>query len=152
MAGLQHPNTCGLVGICLKPFCVLTEFCPYGDLFSYLASRRERNLPLPLDYALDVLLDIAKGMEFLHLATPPILHRDLKTPNILLCRISSDEKLLENSFSSPSFLIPEHIDALETAKVADFGLSLRTLNPLTERVVQNPIWLAPELIGKQPYS
>lgn len=61
MAGLQHRNTVGLVGICLKPFCVLTEFCAYGDLFSYLTSRRERNLPLPLDYILDVLLDIAKG-------------------------------------------------------------------------------------------
>mgnify|MGYP005996329909 CR=1 FL=1 len=63
MAGLQHPNTVGLVGLCMKPYCILTEFCPYGDLHTYIASRRERKRPLPLDYILEVLLDIARGKQ-----------------------------------------------------------------------------------------
>lgn len=29
-------------------------------------------------------LDIARGMEYLHTQTPAVLHRDLKTPNLLL--------------------------------------------------------------------
>ena len=61
MAGLQHPNTVGLIGLCMQPFCIITEFCPYGDLYSYIASRRERKLPLPFDYIMDVLVDIAHG-------------------------------------------------------------------------------------------
>ena len=120
---------------------MLTEFCPHGDLFSYIASRRERNLPLPVDYIMDVLVDISSGMRFLHTAVPPIVHRDLKSPNILLCRIASDEKTKNGTTKSS-----------ETAKVADFGLSMRTRSSVTERVVDNPIWLAPELLDKQPYS
>ena len=47
------------------------------------------------------------------------------------------------------------LNVAETAKVADFGLSLRTRGPVTKRVVDNllaPIWLAPELLSNQPYS
>ena len=109
MSGLQHPNTVGLIGLCTQPFCVLTEFCAYGDLFSYVASRRERELPLPVDYVLDCLVDIANGMKFLHSAAPPILHRDLKSPNILLCRVSHDECTVENPFPKPTFLRDSHV-------------------------------------------
>lgn len=93
-------------------------------------------------------------MKFLHTTTPPVLHRDLKSPNILLCRISPDEieQDPESAFSFPDYLIPNHVPSTETAKVADFGLSLQAHGPITQRVVDNPLWLAPELLAKQPYS
>jgi len=154
MAGLQHPNTVGLQGLCTQPFCVITEFCPYGDLYSYLESRRKRELPLPVEYTLKCLSDIAQGMQFLHTATPPVLHRDLKSPNILVCEISPDECDLPEDiqFPTPKFLSSDREASAVAVKVADFGLSMKTTGPLTERVVDNPIWLAPELLAKQPYS
>ena len=149
MAGLQHPNVVGLKGLCKKPLCVLTDFCTYGDLYTYLQSRRNCNIPLPFKFVVKVLLDIAKGMNFLHTATPPIIHRDLKSPNILLCKVSPDERKLDDPFPQPKYV---GADKSVIAKVADFGLSLRTGAPVTERVVDNPLWLAPELLSNKPYS
>ena len=102
-------------------------------------------------FVLAVLHDIASGMNFLHTATPPILHRDLKSPNVLLCQIAPDEAYLGQKFEIPDF-VTELPDSTVTAKVADFGLSLRTNAPVTKRVVENPLWLAPELLSHQPYS
>lgn len=150
MAGLEHPNIVQLIGLCKNPLCLITEFCCYGDLFTYIRSRRERNAPFPISYIITVLLDIARGMKFLHAAVPPILHRDLKTPNILLCEISPDEDQ-NNSLGEPTIKNKNENDSV-TAKVADFGLSLRTFVPVTARVVDNPLWLAPELLASQPYS
>lgn len=37
-----------------------------------------------MELRLKLALDVAEGCEFLHSTTPPIIHRDLKSPNILL--------------------------------------------------------------------
>ncbi|KAI3964027.1 hypothetical protein MKX01_014308 [Papaver californicum] len=73
------------------------EFVPNGTLKGSLSG----NSGIRLDWyrRLRVALGAAKGLSYLHdLANPPIIHRDIKTNNILL-----DERL--------------------NAKVADFGLS-----------------------------
>ena len=41
-----------------------------------------RDLPLQIKYS--ILLDVAKGLNYLHCKRPPIVHRDLKANNILL--------------------------------------------------------------------
>src|SRR5262245_233367 len=76
-------------------------------------------------------------MEFLHTLTPPLLHRDLKSPNILLDSVDEN--------------------ALVVAKVSDFGLSsLLFISALKEktadRAVANHTWLAPEVLLEEPYS
>ena len=35
---------------------------------------------------INMSLDIAKGMDFLHSRSPPIIHRDLKTSNVVVDR------------------------------------------------------------------
>lgn len=86
---------------------------------------------------LKIALDIALGMNYLHSATPPFIHRDLKSPNILL--LSTDYR------------------AEQCAKVGDFGLSSRMYVPSYKeksvtRDVANPTWLAPEIIREEEFD
>ena len=77
--------------------------------------------------------DIAAGMVFLH--SNLLIHRDLKSPNILLKReVGSDGY---------------------TAKVSDFGTCafLDFANTFRGSVVDNPRWLPPEILnGDSPYT
>jgi WD40 repeat protein len=76
-------------------------------------------------------------MHYLHSATPPFIHRDLKSPNILL-------------------LSTDYLSEV-CAKVGDFGLSSRMYVPAfqekaMQRDVGNPTWLAPEIIREQEFD
>ncbi|XP_070989050.1 receptor-interacting serine/threonine-protein kinase 2-like [Oncorhynchus clarkii lewisi] len=88
-----------IFGVCNEPefFSIVTEYMSNGSLDQLL---HENNLYPPLAWSLRlrVLYEIALGVNFLHNMTPPLLHHDLKTQNILL----------DGEF---------HI------KIADFGLS-----------------------------
>ena len=86
---------------------------------------------------LKIALDIALGMNYLHSATPPFIHRDLKSPNILL--LSTDYR------------------SEQCAKIGDFGLSSRMYVPSYKeksisRDVANPTWLAPEIIREEEFD
>jgi serine/threonine protein kinase len=110
---------------------MITDFCAYGDLYKWL--HKTENV-VDWKMRLKLATDIAKGMKFLHDATPPLVHRDLKTPNILMYACTSDAPVV--------------------CKVSDFGLS-RRLSPtmtLTKRSVDTPFWLAPEVMAGLPYS
>jgi len=74
---------------------------------------------------LQVALDTARGMTFLHLGR--IIHRDLKSPNLLL-------------------------DAKYRVKVADFGLArTKAINTMTGQCGTFQ-WMAPEVIGSNHYT
>jgi len=74
----------------------------------------------------------------LHSSDPPLVHRDLKSPNVLL------------SSKNPHSLV--------VAKVADFGTSMHLfLEALREqgsdkRGITLPNWLSPEIIAEQEYT
>jgi len=76
---------------------------------------------------LKIARDIAAGMVYLHSSTPPIVHRDLKSPNILL---NADNKSL----------------------VADFGLSRVYSSRSMTVQVGTPFWMAPEVLLAQKYD
>ena len=76
-----------------------------------------------------IALDIAQGLAFLHASTPIILHRDLKSHNILL-------------------------DSHRRAKIADFGLSRvkqesRSSRSQQQDCVGTVAWMAPELFKRR---
>eukprot|EP01129_Flabellula_baltica_P012011 TRINITY_DN5359_c0_g1_i1.p1 TRINITY_DN5359_c0_g1~~TRINITY_DN5359_c0_g1_i1.p1 ORF type:complete len:1884 (+),score=321.07 TRINITY_DN5359_c0_g1_i1:42-5654(+) len=126
---LDHPSIVKLIGISFNPFCTISELIPYGDLGGLILDlTKEISFHLKLKF----LLDINDGLNHMHTHLPPIAHLDLKTPNILV-----------NSMD-PS--------AEVCAKLTDFGTSKFCLFPLQKRQVDNPAWLAPEIIRGELYD
>ena len=66
-----------------KAFFVM-EYVPGGDLEQYLNSFIKSNLSMPINRVLNLVKQILSGLNTLHKANPPIIHRDLKLNNILL--------------------------------------------------------------------
>eukprot|EP01125_Pyxidicula_operculata_P004902 TRINITY_DN1814_c0_g1_i1.p1 TRINITY_DN1814_c0_g1~~TRINITY_DN1814_c0_g1_i1.p1 ORF type:complete len:2509 (+),score=641.73 TRINITY_DN1814_c0_g1_i1:27-7553(+) len=126
---LDHPNIVKIYAICYEPLSSITELCPHGDLFTFLSKWNES---LPWLLRLHFLTDIAKALHYMQKLSPPMAHLDLKSPNIMI-------KSLDHS--SPV-----------CAKLADFGTSQYVKEPITIRKVDNPTWLAPEILKSQPYD
>ncbi|KAL4431452.1 hypothetical protein ABPG75_006708 [Micractinium tetrahymenae] len=131
MAALRHPNVVQFIGVCISPPAVVTEFCSRGSLLDVLRlARASEQAAAALTWVrrLSMALDAAKGMLYLHAHSPPVIHRDLKSPNLL-------------------------VDSAWRVKVADFNLS--KLMEASSSVsstggAMNPRWLAPEiLVGQQ---
>jgi len=129
---LAHPNLLRLKGFCLEPPCIVTELIEGGSLLDFL-NDPTKNVLLDWRLRLKIANDIAKGCAFLHSTSPPILHRDLKSPNILLVDLSPSASVV--------------------AKVCDFGVSISALGttPLA-RKVDCPFWLAPEIMENKSFT
>ncbi|CAG01450.1 unnamed protein product [Tetraodon nigroviridis] len=81
---LNHPCIIQFVGACLddpSQFAIVTQYVSGGSLFSLL---HEQKRLIDMQSKLIIAIDVAKGMEYLHNLTQPIIHRDLNSHNILL--------------------------------------------------------------------
>ncbi|XP_010024797.2 LOW QUALITY PROTEIN: dual specificity protein kinase splA [Eucalyptus grandis] len=125
MKRLRHPNVLLFMGAVTSPnrLCIVTEFLPRGSLFRLL----QRNTA-KLDWRrrVHMALDVARGMNYLHHYNPPIIHRDLKSSNLL-------------------------VDKSWNVKVSDFGLSrLKSKADLTTKTGKGtPQWMAPEVLRNE---
>ncbi|CAE8634155.1 unnamed protein product [Polarella glacialis] len=80
----DHPNLVKCFDSTLDPpYLVVTEFCAGGSLFNLLYNTTQE---LSARQRIKVLLDVATGMRYLHAQKPCILHRDLKSSNVLLTK------------------------------------------------------------------
>ena len=99
MVGLNHSNIVDCKGVCFLPTTMLPVLVMEQlatTLYAYLMNPVNSNLPVKRK--LSLLLDTARGLDYLHSHTPAIIHRDLTAKNVLL-------------------------DSQLRAKIADFGNS-----------------------------
>jgi tRNA A-37 threonylcarbamoyl transferase component Bud32 len=147
LSQLRHPNVVLYIGACIKPpdTCIVTEWCSRGSLYDAL---HDPKIHFTCKMMIDMSIGIAQGMNYLHYLEKPIIHRDLKSYNILL----------DKSFQ---------------VKVADFGLSfsskkkartkplaadhkdtktLQTTADLPNDIFGTPEWMAPEVMQGEHYD
>lgn len=78
LSGLKHDNIINLLGYC---YCRELQAVVYNLLN---ASLRQRLKQLGWDYRMKIAVGVAKALDYLHSSSPPIIHRDVKSSNILL--------------------------------------------------------------------
>ncbi len=129
-AGLSHPHIVRVFGVSTnkRHSCNLVMELMSGDLYKYIHMDHPR--PFDLDIAVDIMLQIAEGMQYLH--DKRIVHRDLKSFNILVDPVDCPGK---------GYL---------RVKVADFGLAKIKAASATyssqSKNVGTTRWMAPELL------
>ena len=124
MEALRHPNIVMFLGACTKPpnFAIVLEYCEGGTLWSALQKSGE----LLWEERRNFAIDTAKGMNYLHDRPTPILHRDLKSLNLLL-------------------------DENRKVKLADFGWTKGLQNYMTGKIGTYQ-WMAPEVVSSHQYT
>jgi WD40 repeat protein/tRNA A-37 threonylcarbamoyl transferase component Bud32 len=84
---LSHPNIVQLIGVSSVRQAIILEYVSGGDVHNWLKSHAKNNEPISLLERLDVLIQSALAMQYLHGCEPPIVHRDLKTLNLLIQKL-----------------------------------------------------------------
>ncbi|ETN19815.1 serine/threonine protein kinase [Phytophthora nicotianae INRA-310] len=88
MASLSHPCIVQFVGVSwgsLTDLCVLTELMKGGDLRSQLKRLEDQHHHQGIDYdKIRIAYDIAQALTYLHSLSTIVIHRDLKSKNVLL--------------------------------------------------------------------
>lgn len=132
LSQLRHPNVVLYVGAATKQsnVCIVTEWCAMGSLHDVL---HDHSISLSARKMATLAMGVAQGMNYLHNLPDKIIHRDLKSHNVL-------------------------IDKDWNVKVADFGLSRvrkkagegKRVQRATQQAQGTPEWMAPEIMAPTP--
>ncbi|XVF64865.1 hypothetical protein PTKIN_Ptkin09bG0200800 [Pterospermum kingtungense] len=102
LSRVYDPRLVNLIGYCSDTLCknkfIVVEYMPNGSLYDLLHSSTCR--PPGWSRRFRFALQVAKAVQALHSANPPVIHRDIKSSNVL-------------------------IDQNWNARLGDFGLALR---------------------------
>ncbi|KAJ8719364.1 hypothetical protein PYW08_011539 [Mythimna loreyi] len=131
---LQHENIVSLKGVCLgEPnFCLVMEYARGGPLNRVLSGRKIRP-----DILVDWAIQVAQGMAYLHVGAPmSLIHRDLKSSNVLLSEAILPDDQLED----------------KTLKITDFGLAREVYKTTRMSAAGTYAWMPPEVIKHSTFS
>ncbi|XP_020591250.1 calcium/calmodulin-regulated receptor-like kinase 1 isoform X2 [Phalaenopsis equestris] len=125
---LHHRNLVNLVGYCAEKgqHMLIYVYMANGSLASHLYN--EHKVALSWDLRINIALDVARGLEYLHDgAIPSVVHRDIKSSNILL-------------------------DRTMRARVADFGLSREEIVSRNAPIRGTYGYLDPEYVSSKSFT
>ena len=125
----QHPNIIRLYDIFenIDYIYIIMEYCPGGDLFSYL---EQRKFKISEERAAIIMNKICEAV-FYFQSYFGVIHRDLKPENVLLTSSSDDSDI----------------------RILDFGLSkISTPNEKCTEPYGTLTYCAPEIILDEPYN
>ncbi|CAG0912743.1 unnamed protein product [Notodromas monacha] len=130
-ARLKHQNIVALKAACLQNpnFSLVMEFCRGATLNRSLQRRK-----LAPDVLVDWACQVASGMCYLH--GENILHRDLKSSNVLIYEMLVDGDDLRR----------------KTLKITDFGQAREWSKTTRMSTAGTYAWMAPEVIKYSTYS
>ncbi|XP_037293251.1 mitogen-activated protein kinase kinase kinase 11 isoform X2 [Manduca sexta] len=131
---LQHENIVSLKGVCLEEpnLCLVMEYARGGPLNRVLSGRKIRP-----DILVDWAIQVAQGMAYLHIGAPmSLIHRDLKSSNVLLSEAILPDDTLEN----------------KTLKITDFGLAREVYKTTRMSAAGTYAWMPPEVIKHSTFS
>ncbi|OMO85637.1 hypothetical protein COLO4_21530 [Corchorus olitorius] len=121
----KNPSGDGQSTLPSRACCVVVEYLPCGTLKQYLIRNRRKKLAYKV--VVQLALDLSRGLSYLH--SRKIVHRDVKTENMLL-------------------------DAHRNLKIADFGVArVEAQNPRDMTGETGTLgYMAPEVLDGKPYN
>ncbi|KAL2629505.1 hypothetical protein R1flu_014191 [Riccia fluitans] len=148
LGSFKHRNLVNLRGFCNSPSSrlLIYDYLPYGSLDAFLHEREPHEAPLSWSARLSIAIGAARALAYLHHdCCPRIIHRDIKSSNILLDDNMEPHvsdfglaKLLDGDESHVStivagtfgYLAPEYLNsgrATEKGDVYSYGVVLLEL-------------------------
>lgn len=131
MASLEHPRIVEFIGVAwdsLTDLCAVSQLMEGGDLRALLNRFQTEHRPIGFDYnKVKIALHVAHALTYMHSLEPPLIHRDLKSKNILLTN---------------------ELDA----KLTDFGASRERVDRTMTAGIGTSLWMAPEMLTGEKYD
>eukprot|EP01124_Arcella_intermedia_P022631 TRINITY_DN3416_c0_g1_i6.p1 TRINITY_DN3416_c0_g1~~TRINITY_DN3416_c0_g1_i6.p1 ORF type:complete len:754 (-),score=194.31 TRINITY_DN3416_c0_g1_i6:1541-3802(-) len=108
MKQLRSEHLVQLYGITVTPtICMVVEFCSKGSIFNFLKETPTlMSWPLVFKWFTQTII----GISILHSHNPVVVHRDIKTLNLL---ISEDDNIKVADFGLSRFIVEENLGSLK---------------------------------------